>query len=137
MIGIDTTVLTLILKPDADAPPDPATNQPILDVEARIQLLLETLKKNRQKIIIPTPVLSEVLVRSGAGGLNYLEFLEQASVIEVRAFDKLAAIELAIMTKQAIGSGDRKSGSDQPWQKVKLDRQIVAVCKTAGASVAK
>ncbi len=33
------------------------------------------------------------------------------------------------MTRSALNSGDKKDGIDAPWNKVKFDRQIVAIAK--------
>jgi predicted nucleic acid-binding protein len=136
MRGVDATVLTLLLNENADSPPDPTTKKPVEKTRDRVNFLVETLQKQQQKIVIPTPVLAEVLVRTGEAGLRYVEVLQKAAVFEIRDFDKLAAIELALMTRHALeaGKGKKKSGSDEPWQKIKLDRQIVAVCKVAGVS---
>jgi hypothetical protein len=131
MIGVDASVLTLILNEEADAPPDPTTGKPIDRVRDRVDFWIQDLHKNKQKIVIPTPALSEVLVRSGPGGLQYIDILQKAAVFDIRDFDKLAAVELALMTQQAIKGGGKKSGSKEPWQKIKLDRQIVAICKVA------
>jgi len=46
----------------------------------------------------------------------------------------LAAIELALMTEKALADGDKRGGSVEPWQKIKLDRQIVAICKVSGVT---
>jgi hypothetical protein len=32
--------------------------------------------------------------------------------------------------------GDKKDGSDEPWQKIKVDRQVVAIGKVHGAMLA-
>lgn len=134
MRGIDATVLTLILNPNADVPVNPETKEPIAKVKVRIDFLIKTLQDAKQKIVIPTPVLAEVLVQSTPQGISYVGVLQKASVFEIRDFDQLSAIELAFMTAAAIASGDKKAGSKEPWQKIKIDRQIVAVCKVAGVS---
>lgn len=137
MRGVDATVLTLLLNEAADSPPDPVTGKPVEKTRDRVSFLVETLQKQKQKIVIPTPVLAEVLVASGTSGLRYIELLQKAAVFEIRDFDKLAAIELALMTQEALdaGKGTKKGSSSEPWQKIKLDRQIVAVCKVAGVSL--
>jgi hypothetical protein len=48
------------------------------------------------------------------------------AVFECLPFDQLSAIELAIITKDAIDPGKKKGGSTEPWGKIKFDRQIVA-----------
>jgi len=46
----------------------------------------------------------------------------------------MAAVELATMTREAIRAGDKKDGSASPWQKVKIDRQIIAIARSRGAT---
>ena len=46
----DATTLMLFLEPDARAPLDPATNEPLTDPKARIDHLIETFEKRRQTI---------------------------------------------------------------------------------------
>ena len=41
----DATTLLLFLEPDARAPLDPATNEPVTDAKARIEQLIDTLEK--------------------------------------------------------------------------------------------
>ena len=41
-------------------------------------------------------------------------------------------MELAAMTREAIASGDKRAGSTAPWQKVKFDRQIMAIGRIHG-----
>lgn len=131
MIGLDTTVLTLLLNEKSDAPPDPATGKPVTRCKERVEFLVTTLHKQRQSIVIPTTVLSEVLVRTG-NGLKYVEMLEKWTVFDIRDFNKLAAIELAIMQQQIAKAGHKKGAQrEESWQKVKFDRQIVAICKVA------
>ncbi|MFN0218281.1 MAG: hypothetical protein ACKVP4_05645 [Hyphomicrobium sp.] len=129
-------MLTLLLNEHADSPPDPNTGKEVERTRDRVNFLIQELQTQKQKIVIPTPVLAEVLVESGASGLRYIDVLQKAAVFEIRDFDRLAAIELALMTRQAIdaGKGKKKGGSTEPWQKIKLDRQIVSICKVSGVT---
>jgi hypothetical protein len=54
--------------------------------------------------------------------------------IRTRPFDDRAAVETAIMTREAIAAGDKRAGSDAPWQKVKVDRQIIAIARVESAT---
>jgi hypothetical protein len=38
------------------------------------------------------------------------------------------------MTRAALEQGDKRGGVDAPWNKIKFDRQIVAVAKVAGVT---
>jgi hypothetical protein len=57
MVVFDATILMLLLRPNAGQPTD-SSGQPITQVQERIAHLLQTLEKNRTRIIIPTPALS-------------------------------------------------------------------------------
>lgn len=39
-----------------------------------------------------------------------------------------------MMTRDAIDAGDKRSGSEAAWQKVKVDRQVIAVARVEGAT---
>ena len=52
-------------------------------------------------------------------------------MFEVKPLDELAAIELAFLNRDVFATSDKKNKL-QPYQKVKVDRQILAICKTAG-----
>ena len=56
-VGFDNTFLSILLNPSAGVPLDPVTKQPVLGARRRAEHLVETLGKNRQKVIIPTPRL--------------------------------------------------------------------------------
>ena len=128
----DATALLHFLEPDANAPVDPATNEPVADAKARIDFLVETLDARRETIVIPTPVLSEVLVHAGDAGPGYLEILNGTRCFRIESFDQRAAVELAAMTRDAIASGDLRAGIETTRAKLKFDRQIVAIARTQG-----
>ena len=68
MAVFDSTVLLYLLEPDAQTPRDPATGAPVADARQRIEHLIETLERKNEVVVIPTPVLSEVLVRADSAG---------------------------------------------------------------------
>ncbi len=126
----DSTALLHFLEPDARAPLDPATNEPVTDAKARIDFLIETLDARKETVVIPTPALSEVLVHAGEAGPEYLDILDGARCFRIEPFDKRAAVELAAMTRDAIVAGDLRAGTDSTRAKLKFDRQIVAIART-------
>lgn len=105
------------------------------DDKDRLDFFLETASKHKQKIIIPMPVLAEFLVRTDAATAEWLAALERKSSIEIAPFDRMAAVDCALLDRAAIGSGDKKDGVDEPWQKIKIDRQIVAIGKSRSATL--
>jgi len=129
MVLFDATTLLLLFAADAGVPTD-SSGAEITFPKARIEGLVMDLTKSKTKIVIPTPALSEVLVRAGGkAGPEYLAKIRKSACFRIEAFDERAAIEVALMTKAAIDKGDKKSGSDETWAKVKYDRQIVAIGK--------
>ncbi len=133
MVVFDNAVLTLLLWDKAKAPEDPATGKPVEKCRERMELLVEQLHRARETIIIPTPVLSELLVVTGEDGLNYVYILQKVSVFRIESFDSRAAIELAEINRTILDAGEKRAGIKAPWNLIKLDRQIVAIAKVAGA----
>jgi predicted nucleic acid-binding protein len=131
--AFDANFLTLVLYPTADPPNDPATKRPVEYAGKRIAVLLDQLSKQGERIVIPMPVLAEVLVLVGAAGPEYVRLLDKSARFELAAFDERAAIENAATLADAISKGGKRSGLENtPWQKIKIDRQIVAIAKVRG-----
>jgi hypothetical protein len=97
--------------------------------------LVKTIEGSKSHIVIPTPVLSELLVRTTPQETQHiLEAIASAAVFRIEPFETRAAIELAVMTRDAVATGTKRGGSDQPWAKVKFDRQIVAIARVVQAT---
>lgn len=75
MAVFDSTTLLYLLDPNAKPPTDAATGRPFRRAKERVDLLLETFKKRGETVLIPTPVLCEVLVGAGDAGPRYLSVL--------------------------------------------------------------
>jgi hypothetical protein len=134
MVVFDATTLLFLLDPAAKAPTDPETGEPVVRVNDRISRLVGDLEKRKEKIVVPTPALSELLVRAGEAGPEYLEILNRSAAFKIVDFDQRAAVEVAAATREAIAAGDKRGGSESSWAKVKFDRQIIAIARIEGAS---
>ena len=134
MVVFDATLLMLLLRPNVGRPVDSSGN-PIPNIQERLNYLVQRLEALKTRIIIPTPALSEVLVRAGAAGPDILETLTRSTFFKVEPFDTKAAVEAALMTKTALDSGDKRGGAAATWAKVKFDRQIVAIAKVFNVSM--
>lgn len=132
MVLFDTTFLCLLLHPDAKPPLDPETKRPVEHAKERIEYLVQSLEKDRQKIVIPTPALAEFLVLAGDAGPQYLAELNNSAQFKIEPFDQIASVEAAAMEREARSLGDKRSGIQETWAKVKFDRQIVAIAKVHG-----
>lgn len=125
---LDANMLLLLLDSKLTGPKD-ANGQPVPQVNERMNYLVSELQRQREKIIIPTPALAEVLVRAAAAGGDYLTRLSRSSAFKIEPFDVRAAVEVASMTAEDIARGDKTGGNRAVWQKVKYDRQIVAIAR--------
>lgn len=135
MAVFDATILLPMLWPGVPPPRDEFTQQPVGGYRERIDYLIERLEKDRIKIIIPTPALSEILVRAGSAGAEYLDRINASSAFKIVPFDQRAAVEVAAMTREAIDAGNKLGGLEGTWAKIKYDRQIFAVSKVENANV--
>lgn len=102
---------------------------------ARIEHLFSLAEKAKSRIIIPMPAVAEYLVGADTAGIESFNRLERKSFVFIAPFDRASAFECALLDRAALGSGDKKDGSLAPWQKVKVDRQIVAIGKACGATL--
>ena len=135
MALFDADMLLLLLDPTLPAPKDEETGIPVSDVKERLEHLVNTLHEERKKIIIPTPALSEVLIHTDGAGTDYLAKIQNSAAFKIEPFDTRAAVELARMTALALNEGDKKGGCSAPWNKIKFDRQIVAIAKISNVSM--
>ncbi len=135
MVVIDTTILMLIFRRGVPQRLTDAHGNVIDHAQGRIDYLVKTLECLKSTIVIPTPVLSELLVGVGPQETqSILDEIRKARVFRVEPFETRAAIEVALMTRNAKAGGDKKGGSSAPWAKVKFDRQIIAIAKVVQAS---
>ena len=129
MILFDATTLLVMLSPETAVPKD-LSGKVIPYARERLDGLVVELEQRRTKIIIPTPALSEALVRAGpATGALYLNRIKRSAAFRIEPFDERAALEVAAMARGAIDRGDKKDGGTGTWAKIKYDRQIVAIAK--------
>ena len=135
MILFDASVLCITMYRNAGIPKDFRTGEPIQHAKERIDGLIEYAQTTNEVILIPTPALAEVLAIVAPDVQRYLDELADQSCFKIVPFGPRAAIEVALRTKDAMRKGDKRDGVAAAWDKVKYDRQIVAIAKVEGASV--
>lgn len=101
------------------------------DRRARLDHLVESLKKRRTKVLIPTPALAEFLVRAGKARERYLNEISNVSTFSIESFDQKAAIECALLLEEAWARGQK---SNVTLTKFKFDWQIVAIAASRNAT---
>jgi predicted nucleic acid-binding protein len=112
---------------------NPRSNSSVARAPERVDGLIERLTEKKDKIIVPTPALAEILVVLGQGGPKYIEKMREFSCFQVRAFDERAAVEFGA-TMRARSKGKQKQARKNAVQsKIKFDHQIVAIAKVQGA----
>lgn len=106
-------------------------------IHARLEFLLERITKSSGLIIIPTPAIAELLVRTEASTQLWLSQMSRKTYIRIAPFDVKAAAECAQMHLSAEGKGSKRAGTKagEPYQKIKVDRQIVAIARVYGSHV--
>jgi len=129
MVVVDTATLLFILQPDARAPLGD-DGEPISKCRERVELLLMNLSEAGVRVVVPTPVLAELMVSVGPGKVQLLGEINQSAAFHVAAFDQIAAVECACLIDPAL---QKKLAPKETKAKVKFDRQILAIAKVAGA----
>ena len=128
----DTSTLIYLLKPDAPAPVVEGSDQRVSDCHLRISYLLSELQKARATIVIPAPVIAEILVYAGTAGPEWLRILTTSRHFRPSPFDALAAVECAAIARKRLGS---RKLTNAERTKAKFDEQIVAIGKIERATV--
>ena len=91
LVVFDSNVLLPVVRQGLPPPLDPKTGKPVEHFDEKLAYLASTLSKSRSTILIPTPVLTEVLCHAGTGGPALAQQLQQAP-FQVAPFDIRAAI---------------------------------------------
>lgn len=134
MVVFDTSILALAFDKNVNLPRDPTTGELLTECPVRIDHLLKGLSKAKTRVLIPTPVMAEYLVRAGVDRDMRLAELTGSRVFVVASFDIRAAVECA-----AIEDADyprlRFVPESETKAKVKFDRQIIATAIARGATV--
>lgn len=112
--------------------PVPAGND---EQVAKVLYLFDQLNRSKEAIIIPTPALAELLVGAGERASDVLSQLDKKSIFQVEPFGQRAAVELAAWEFKLLSTsaGKRDGLLEEPYQKIKVDRQICAIAKVAGS----
>lgn len=126
--AIDASVLLLMFDPEISAPLG-QDGQQVDRCKERVDYLVERMSKSGGRLLIPTPVLSELLVGAGAAGPEWMARLRNKRAIQIVAFDELAAVECAALARERAARG-----STSPRAKAKFDEQIVAIARFHGAT---
>ena len=107
--AFDSTMLSTLLNPGGGVPSDPTTGKPVEWPKERVQGLVVKLQKEGTKIVIPAPVVAEILTLIGPTNTDYLTIINRSRVFEVVPLDEKAAVELAFLNRDVFVTGDKKN----------------------------
>jgi hypothetical protein len=126
MVEFDTTFLTWVFVENA--------KHEIVDAKERVAYLLSELSARGDQIVIPTPALSEILIKMGKARQAVIDEFTKNPRWIIAPFDLRAAIELSTFSDTKLTRHDKKQGIAATKAKVKFDRQIVAIGKVLRVS---
>jgi predicted nucleic acid-binding protein len=132
-VVFDSSILLLILQPSARPPIDPQTNLPLAHAAERTNYLVRKLSAQKTSVLIPTPVLTEILCGAEAAKSEFIRLLS-AAPFQIAPFDTRASIDCAELLNTKLSK--KRSAKIEPVSgyraKIKFDQQIVAIAKVHG-----
>ena len=132
-VAFDNTMLSILLNPDGKPVYYAGTDKPLELALERAESVVAMIEKARRKIILPAPACAELLTAIGPDAQQYLNIVGRSRVFEIGNFDARGAAELALLNRGPFATNDEKDRLE-PYQKRKVDRQIVAICKVYGVT---
>ena len=124
MIVFDANVLISLSAPQQAA-----------DLSERIAGLIQDLTAAKTVIGVPAPAWAEYLCGTDLATSVLIGLLKKRSAIRILPFDEIAATELALFDQMTRAKGSKKGASHASWQKIKIDRQILAISKVHSATL--
>ncbi len=133
IVAFDATVLLYLLDEKAKPPKQAEADAPVDRCKERVEYLIASLNTSKAKIIVPTPVLAEVLVRAGKAAPDWLRLLSSSRQFRLAPFDERAAVEFSVTQADRLASGIKSASTT--WAQAKFDAQIVAIAAVEQATV--
>lgn len=131
-VVLDTSVLIYLVYPSSSAPLDPKTGKPVTHCQERIEGLLEQLDEQETQLVVPTPVLSELLILADTRQVEILAAVANKRSVQVVNFDQMAAVENAALRRNKKLTAKARS---ETKKEVSFDLQILAIARVAHADL--
>jgi predicted nucleic acid-binding protein len=117
-VVFDSTFLIDLLNPKTSG-----------DQRISLDYLIEVLSQQRNRILVPSPCFTELLIHAGEARDSYVQQFSSSSNFEIITFDRRAATECAILLSDA---WDKKTKKAITRTKFKFDWMIVACAASRG-----
>lgn len=131
-IVIDTSVLIFMADPHAPAPLDPDTGKPVPHCRERVEGLLEGLDDAEAVLIVPTPVLSELLICADSRQQELLAAISGKRSVLIASFDPAAALENAQLRRS---KKLQRKVRGETKKEVSFDLQVLAIARANQADL--
>lgn len=131
--AFDNTMLSALLNTSGKPIRIPGTDVPIDMPKERAEEIVAKIARDNRKIVLPAPAVAELLTAIGPDAEVYINIVLNSRVFEIGNFDARAAVELAFLNRGVFKGLDDKNKAEA-YQKRKVDRQIIAICKVAGVT---
>ncbi|WP_040619426.1 type II toxin-antitoxin system VapC family toxin [Rhodovulum sp. PH10] len=125
MIVVDANFLVVML--------DPIAMPHIVKGRERIELFVADLSRNREEVMIPAPVIAEIVAGRVDQVDEIIESLRRNRAFNVQPFDEVVAIEAGLLIRAAVAR--TPPGQRAPGWKVamKFDAMVAATAKVWNA----
>lgn len=111
------------------------SNKTSAEQRMQIDFFIQQLDKQKCTLVVPMPALAEYLVKADNAGVESINKFEREKYVLLADFNRAAAFEISLLDGAMVNANTKKDGVDQPWQRIKIDRQIVAIAKANSAQM--
>jgi hypothetical protein len=98
--------------------------------KSKLDCLAKTLLREKTKILVPTPALTELMIKADKARDDYLRKLSSTATFKIEPFGERAAMECAMLLAEAFPAKQRRQISRG---KLKFDWQIIAIAASCKA----
>ncbi|WP_272658722.1 MULTISPECIES: type II toxin-antitoxin system VapC family toxin [unclassified Providencia] len=136
-IIVDTNILISLMKKSSNNANKLGADgfSSVDDLELRSKALLDHIERSGGTIVIPTPVLAEYLlgIDGEANKHAHVNLISSMNCFEILPFEELASVECSMLpSKQEFKQFIKQINSNETANKVRFDRQIIAIAKANG-----
>lgn len=130
--ALDANVLMQLLGVIGNGLYCPRSKEQVVNAEGRADALLERFGQPGYQLLIPAPVMAEVLVKvEPEHQQSYIDFVNSVTSLSIVPFDTKSIIECARLFDAQEAKQLKKGGESK--SKIAVDRQVIAIAISNGA----